>query len=134
MLNREYKSLNTSYRFFSYFEVLVVEIHSCTGSQEVGGKHLEILGAPHRRSQIQLQGYSTFHGDVGSWFAKFISHQGTITSNMPCFRMEESKALCSGVRTDTRGLVLAIPIMLALQVPEDIWDLASPSVRRTFGL
>ena len=87
---------------------------------------MEILGVPHRRSRIQLQEYSTFHGDVGSWFAKFISNQGTTTSNMPCFRMEESKVLCSGVRSDTRGLVLAIPIMLALQVPDStdppIWN------------
>ena len=126
MLKQEYKSLNISYRIFSYFEALVIEIHSCTGSAEVGGKHLEILGIPHRHSHIQLQEHSTFHGDVGSWFAKFISNQGTTTSNMPCFRMEESKLLCSGIRTDTRGLVLAIPIMLALQVPDStdllIWN------------
>ena len=45
---------------------------------------------------------------------------------MTCFRTEEGKRLCSGVRTDTRGLVLGLPVMLALNVPEStlppIWN------------
>jgi hypothetical protein len=45
---------------------------------------------------------------------------------MSCFRTVEGKALCSGVRTDIRGLVVAILIMLLFHVPESthppIWN------------
>ena len=123
MISRESK---TSYQFSTYFEALVVEIHSCTGSREVGGKHLEILNVPHRHMQLQLREHSSFQGDVGSWFGDFLSKQGTTIPNLTCFRTEDGEALCSGTRTDTRGLVVCIPIMLILNVQDStdpaIWN------------
>src|SRR5882672_8403711 len=118
MINREYETHRIPYQFFSYFETLMVEIHSCTGLPEVGGKHLEISGVPRRSLHFQLQNYSLNEGDVAKWFAKHISTKGTILPNLSCFRSEEGKILCSGNRTDTRGLVLAIPIMFTLNVPD----------------
>jgi hypothetical protein len=126
MVGRESRSQDISRRFLSYFEALAIEIHSCTGSPDVGGKHLQILDIPRRSLHIPLQEHSSFRGDLSLWFANFISNQGTTTSNETCFRTAEGKAVCSGNRTTTQGLVLSIPIMLALHLPDStdppIWN------------
>jgi hypothetical protein len=97
-----------------------VEIHTCTGSSDIGGKHLEILKNPKRHSGIELkvEDHTTFNGDITLWFAKFISVQGIKTKNQACWRTMEAEVLCPGVCTDTRGLVVGIPTMLMLNFSE----------------
>jgi hypothetical protein len=109
-----------TYHFHSYFETLIVEIHTCTGSSEIGGKHLEISKNPQRHPYIQLKDsdHTTYNGDVTSWFAKFLSVQGTKIANQACWRTKEAEVLCPGVRTDIRELVIGIPTMLMLNIPD----------------
>ena len=112
--------MDVSYRFASYFEVLTTEIHSCTGSTETGGEHLELRNNPQRLSSIDIATNGTVNEEnLTAWFANLMSRKGTQVSNLGCWREREGDLLCSGTRTDTRGLVISIPVVLILRVPED---------------
>lgn len=56
-----------------------------------------------------------------------MSSQGTTFPNLACWRNDKGEVLCSGTRTDTRGLVVSIPSMLVLDMtevadPQVVWD------------
>lgn len=114
----------TPYGFFSYFETLTTEIHTCSGTQAAGGKHVEIWKSPLRQHSHELKQHAECKGDVAIWFRNFISIQGNPLSGLKCWREEEGVLFCSGVRDDIRGLVFSLPVMLIL----DIEDSSSPPV------
>jgi len=100
--------------------MLFTEIHSCTGSTNTGGEHLEIRNIPQRLSSIDIGEYGvTYKGDIKAWFTSLMSDKGTKASNLSCWRKDEEESFCLGDRTDTRGLVISIPVVLLLRVPED---------------
>lgn len=87
---------------------------------------MEILHIPRCSSEIQLKNHKAYDSDVTAWFTDFISGQGTTFPDLACWRTKEAEVLCSGVRTDTRGLVIAIPTMLILAIPDSsnppVWN------------
>ena len=88
----------TSYRFYSYFETLITEVHSCSGSPATGGKHVEIRHTPQQCRSLELKHseHEAYQGDVAIWFKSLLSLDRKPDTNLKCWQNEEGISLCNG--------------------------------------
>ncbi|PPQ82454.1 hypothetical protein CVT26_012730 [Gymnopilus dilepis] len=111
-----------SYRAASYFEALLIEIHSCSGSEHSGGHHLEITSRPVRRRVHELSkvDHEKFDGSFKKWFGQFISLAKEPVVQPGCWRNHGTASLCTGIRKDLNDLVVSLPVLLVVEVAESI--------------
>ena len=119
-----------SYRGHAYFEALYFEMHFCTGSQNIGGQHLEIFRRPKARITLQLSHavFDVFKGSVTHWFRDLLNIKQPRKYGYNCWRTHSGETFCHGTREDVGPLFISIPIILILELDDDIapeWDVPS---------
>ncbi|KAF8886874.1 hypothetical protein CPB84DRAFT_1535529 [Gymnopilus junonius] len=132
------ENTTASFRAVAAFEFLLTEIHECSGSEEIGGHHVEIVHSPSRQrlSQVSSQDYKRFDGDFGRYIKDIISLDRDYVAAPSCWRVKDGVPLCTGVRKDLRGLVISAPILLTFELGNDdvSLDWNFPSVIEASGL
>lgn len=109
-----------TYRSQAYFETLIVEVNDCSGNSGIHGRHIQILHHPMRRGPLTVSSvdYKTSGGDLNTWFNCFITAWQAPVKAAKCWRTDpqDGSPLCSGERSDTRGIVASIPVILAVEL------------------
>ena len=67
---------------------------------------------------VSSREYEISDGDLDAWFTRFFSALQEPTQATKCWRTDtqDGSPLCSGERTDTRGIVSSIPVVLAVEL------------------
>ncbi|KAF8956009.1 hypothetical protein BDZ97DRAFT_1764147 [Flammula alnicola] len=103
-----------------YFQFLLVDIHECSGSPEIGGRHLEITAIPRHQTFLQVGAsesqYQKCGGNIAHYFEDFFSINKEPIPQRTCWRVREGETLCTGKREDIQGLVISIPVILTVEV------------------
>ncbi|PPQ88302.1 hypothetical protein CVT25_012365 [Psilocybe cyanescens] len=110
-----------SYPAKKYLYPLYVDIHSCSGSPETSGHHLELV-KPRYRSELLLKtvDHQTFNGNFKDFFGNYIRIDKPPVTAHTCWRVKNgNESLCSGIREDVKDLVLSIPVLLLVEVGGD---------------
>lgn len=120
------------YNACAYFEFSKTDLHTCSGSHESHGRHVELIAPSKLRKvlhQLTATDYKRFKGDVLSWFTALISlDRNPIWQQSGCWRVNrEGERLCSGSRTDCDNLIISIPVILIIETADDLpahlrWD------------
>lgn len=102
---------------------LCLNLRHCTGSQEIGGPHIEISETLRCQPffQVQENDYKRFNGLISNVCDEWFS--GTKIFEPPeidtCWRMKNSQILCPGSRKDVHDLVVSIPVILGIEVGDE---------------
>ena len=104
-------------------------MHFFTGSQNIGGQHLEIFHCPKAHITLQLSHafFDVFKGSVTHWFCDLLNMQSR-KSGYNCWQTHSGESFCNGTREDVGPLFMSIPIILILELEENIapeWDVPS---------
>ena len=93
------------------------DFHKCSGSQGIGGRHVEIT---HARRHQELHALRICHrpykGKIGALFEDFVSIDRPPTDSDNCWRVKDGKALCPGDRIDYNNLVISLPVVFTVEV------------------
>lgn len=97
------------------------DIHSCSGSPKIGGRHVEINGTPQRRVILQIgqnhSHYTRYKGDTAAYLNEYFSCSKTpVKRPYGCWRTKEGIPWCSGTREDIPEIVISIPIIMTLEI------------------
>ena len=102
---------------------LCVNLHHCTGSQEIGGPHTEISETLRCQPffQVEASHYKRFKGSISNVCDERFS--GTKIFEPPaintCWRVKDGQVLCPGTRKDIHNLVVSIPVILGIEVGDE---------------
>ena len=117
----------TSHRSRAAFEVLLLDIHKCSGSSEIGGPHIEIQHSP-RRSRIQQLNevdHEQYQGSFGAFLQDFVALDHLPRRGRSRWRVKDGVPMCPGEREDIRSIVLSLPLLLTFEVgdaAQHTWD------------
>ncbi|KAF8075742.1 hypothetical protein FPV67DRAFT_1648897 [Lyophyllum atratum] len=122
LLGKEITAISeASFLATSYFQLLVVDIHRCTGHTDIGGSHVEITDSPNRMAILNLgsSAWQQYKGNFSHYLADILAVERPAVSGPSCWRSKDGKPLCPGMREDVRNLVISIPISLRIEVQDD---------------
>ncbi|PPR02123.1 hypothetical protein CVT24_011345 [Panaeolus cyanescens] len=115
------ESAPATYRSISAFEIHWVEVHTCTGSRQSGGPHIQISRLPERARvhQITLADHQRFDGSFERYFQDLLSLERQKLSFAHCWRIKDSSPLCSGTHTSTNKIVVSVPLLYTFDIELD---------------
>ncbi|KAF4618104.1 hypothetical protein D9613_012649 [Agrocybe pediades] len=120
LISREAKA-TSNYRGIAAFDTLIVEIHLCTGTDEIGGPHREISQTP-RVSRIHQAGshdHERLNGSLTAFLENLFSLDRDTEPATMCWRNRDNKPFCNGKRKDYRDLLISAPIFLGIEIANE---------------
>ncbi|KAF9552882.1 hypothetical protein CPC08DRAFT_767975 [Agrocybe pediades] len=111
---------SSNYRGVAAFDVWTIEVHVCTGSEEIGGPHREISYTPRvsRIYQASSSDHEKYEGSLEGFIKDLFILDRPAEPVRLCWRNRDNTPLCTGKRTDHRNL-LSIPILLGVETPTE---------------
>ncbi|KAF8069336.1 hypothetical protein FPV67DRAFT_1415419, partial [Lyophyllum atratum] len=120
-LARRESELPDSFRAGLYFQAVLIDIHHCSGSSKIGGPHVEISETPHLRGihQVGLTMYKKHNGSLANYLKDYFSVDKSPIPSSSCWRFKDGISSCAGTRTDIKGLVISLPVVLAIEIGDE---------------
>ncbi|KAF9455241.1 hypothetical protein BDZ94DRAFT_1327669, partial [Collybia nuda] len=123
---------DSSVHMRAYFQLLLIDIHKCSGHPRIGGQHIELTDRPRRKAILTLDSFMhlEYNGNFGHFMADFFSGMRQWIPAQSCWRTKEGQPLCTGSRQDIRGLPISVPISLRIEIQHEgfipandqVWD------------
>ena len=102
---------------------LCIHLNHCTGSQEIGGPHIEISETLRCRPffQVQENDYKRFNGLISNVCNERFSGTKIFEplETDTCWRVKDGQILCPGTRKQVHDLVVSIPVILGIEVGDE---------------
>jgi hypothetical protein len=100
-----------------YFHTWVFDFHTCSGSSEIGGPHIEVIQPRRHQEQIlNSKLHSKHKGSIANYFSHLISITQDPIPAVSCWRVKDGLPLCSGHRTDIKNILISLPMVLTFEI------------------